>query len=175
MGDPRLERRWYVLHTKSRHENVVDEGLRKKSLEVFLPKIKVRSKRRDRRMMIEVPLFPGYVFIKTDLHPTSHLEVVKTVGAVKLIGSKLGPVPVPDDTIDSLKIMVSSDQPILTGTRLKKGDRVLVIDGPFTGVTGTFIRYRGKGRVVVNIEALGQHAGVDVDEQDIEVLPKIIS
>jgi transcription antitermination factor NusG len=126
-------------------------------------------------MMIEVPLFPGYVFIKTDLHPTSHLEVVKTVGAVKLIGSKLGPVPVPDDTIDSLKIMVSSDQPILTGTRLRKGDRVLVIDGPFTGVTGTFIRYRGKGRVVVNIEALGQHAGVDVDEHDIEVLPKIIS
>jgi transcription antitermination factor NusG len=50
-----------------------------------------------------------------------------------------------------------------------------VIDGPFTGVTGTFIRYRGKGRVVVNIEALGQHAGVDVDEHDIEVLPKIIS
>jgi transcription elongation factor/antiterminator RfaH len=175
MGDPRLERRWYVLHTKSRHEKVVDEGLRKKSLEAFLPKIKVRSKRRDRRMMIEVPLFPGYVFIKTDLHPTSHLEVVKTVGAVKLIGSKLGPVPVPDDTIDSLKIMVSSDQPILTGTRLRKGDRVLVIDGPFTGVTGTFIRYRGKGRVVVNIEALGQHAGVDVDEHDIEVLPKIIS
>jgi transcription elongation factor/antiterminator RfaH len=175
MGDPRLERRWYVLHTKSRHENVVDEGLRKKSLEVFLPKIKVRSKRRDRRMMIEVPLFPGYVFIKTDLHPTAHLEVVKTVGAVKLIGSKLGPVPVPDDTIDSLRIMVSSDQPILTGTRLRKGDRVLVIDGPFTGVTGTFVRYRGKGRVVVNIEALGQHAGVDVDEHDIEVLPKIIS
>lgn len=175
MGDPRLERRWYVLHTKSRHENVVDEGLKKKSLEVFLPKIKVRSKRRDRRAMIQVPLFPGYVFIKTDLHPHSHLEVVKTVGAVKLIGSKSGPVPVPDGTIESLKIMVASDQPILTGTRLKKGDRVLVIDGPFTGVSGTFIRYRGKGRVVVNIEALGQHAGVDVDEHDIEILPKIIS
>ena len=175
MGDPRLDRRWYVLHTKSRHENVVDEGLRKKSLEAFLPKIKVRSKRRDRRVMIQVPLFPGYVFIKTDLHPHSHLEVVKTAGAVKLIGSKLGPVPVPDDTIESLKIMVASDQPILTGARLKKGDRVLVVDGPFTGVNGTFIRYRGKGRVVVNVEALGQHAGVDVDEQDIEVLQKIIS
>ena len=125
--------------------------------------------------MIQVPLFPGYVFIKTDLHPHSHLEIVKTAGAVKLIGSKLGPVPVPDDTIESLKIMVAGDQPILTGARLKRGDRVLVIDGPFTGVNGTFIRYRGKGRVVVNIEALGQHAGVDVDEHDIEVLPKIIS
>ena len=175
MGDPRLERRWYVLHTKSRHESVVDEGLKKKKLEVFLPKIKVRSKRRDRRTMIQVPLFPGYVFIKSDLHPHSHLEIVKTAGAVRLIGSKLGPVPVPDETIDSLKIMVASEQPISTGARLKRGDRVLVVAGAFTGVTGTFMRYRGKGRVIVNIEALGQHAGVDVDEQDIEILPKIIS
>ena len=175
MEDPRLERRWYVLHTKSRHENVVDEGLKKKALDVFLPKIKVRSKRRDRRTMIQVPLFPGYVFIKTDLHPNSHLEIVKTAGAVRLIGSRRGPVPVPDETIDSLRIMVASDLPISTGARLRKGDRVLVVAGPFTGVNGTFMRYRGKGRVIVNIEALGQHAGVDVDEQDIEVLPKIIS
>ena len=175
MDDPRLERRWYVLHTKSRHENVVDEGLKKKTLEVFLPKIKVRSKRRDRRAMIQVPLFPGYVFVKTDLHPHSHLEIVKTAGAVRLIGSKLGPVPVPDETIDSLRIMIASDGPISTGTRLKPGDRVMVVDGPFTGVSGTLIRYRGKGRVIVNIEALGQYAGVDVDEHDVEVLPKIIS
>ena len=45
----KLERFWYVLHTKSRFENVVNEGLIKKSFEVFLPKIKVRSRRRDRR------------------------------------------------------------------------------------------------------------------------------
>jgi hypothetical protein len=42
-------------------------------------------------------------------------------------------------------------------------------------VTGTFVRYRGKQRVVVNIEALGQHAGVDVDENDIERLPQILT
>ena len=35
-------------------------------------------------------------------------------------------------------------------------------------------RYRGKGRVVVVIEALGQYAGVDVDEEDIEILPEIL-
>ncbi|MDH3955651.1 MAG: transcriptional antiterminator, partial [Desulfobacteraceae bacterium] len=46
---------WYVLHTKSRFENVVNEGLAKKSIEVFLPKIQVRSRRRDRKVMIRVP------------------------------------------------------------------------------------------------------------------------
>ncbi len=59
----KLQHLWYVLHTKSRFENVVNDGLMNKSVEVFLPKIQVRSKRRDRKAMISVPLFPGYIFV----------------------------------------------------------------------------------------------------------------
>jgi transcription antitermination factor NusG len=158
MSDKKLERLWYVLHTKSRFESVVNDGLQRKQIEVFLPKITVKSKRRDRKAMIRIPLFP-----------------VKTAGAVRLIGSKKGPVPVPDETIDSLRIMVSTDLPVSTGNRLQKGDRVMVVSGPFVGVTGTFVRYRGQGRVIVNIEALGQYAGVEVSEDDLEILPKILS
>ena len=117
MPDKKLERLWYVLHTKSRHEKVVDEGLKKKSIEVYLPKVTMRSKRRDRKMMIRVPLFPGYLFVKTDLQPSTHLEIVKTVGAVRLIGNKQGPVSVPDDTVESLKIMVAGDHPVLDSIR----------------------------------------------------------
>jgi transcriptional antiterminator NusG len=165
---------WYVLHTKSRFESVVNEGLIKKSIEVFLPKVQVKSKRRDRKAMIRVPLFPGYLFVKSDLNPNEHLEIVKTVGAVRLIGNKDGPIPVPSDTIKSLEIMVGENNPVITGARFKKGERVMVVYGPFTGVIGTFVRYRGKGRVIVNIEALGQFAGVDVSEEDIEKLPEIL-
>ena len=175
MEDKRLAALWYVLHTKSRFENVVNDGLGKKSIEVFLPKVTVRSKRKDRKVMIRVPLFPGYLFVKTDLAPESHLEIVKTAGAVRLIGSKQGPVPVPDETIDSLKIMVNGDHPVTTGHSLQKGDKVLVLYGPFAGVTGTFTRYGGKGRVIVNIDALGQYAGVEVNEDDIEIVPKILT
>jgi len=170
-----LEYSWYVLHTKSRFENVVNEGLVKKSMEVFLPKVQVRSRRRDRKVMIRVPLFPGYLFVKTNLDPVEHLEIVKTAGVVRFIGNKEGPVSVPSDTIDSLKIMVKVDNTITTGSRFRKGDRVIVVQGPFAGVIGTFARYRGKGRVIVNIEALGQYAGVDVSEEDIEILPGILS
>jgi transcription termination/antitermination protein NusG len=175
MNDRRLEPLWYVLHTKSRHEKVVTDGLLKKSIEVYLPLVTVRSRRKDRRVMIRVPLFPGYIFVKTDLHPNSHLEVVKTVGAVRLIGNNQGPVPVPDETVNSLQIMVESNQAVTTGNLLKSGDRVMVVYGPFAGVVGTFVRYGGKGRVIVNIEALGQYAGVEVNEEDIEIIPKILS
>ena len=166
---------WYVLHTKSRFENVVYDGLFKKAVDVFLPKVLVRSKRRDRKLMIRVPLFPGYIFVKTDLNPYRHLEILKTTGAVRLIGTQNSPIPVPEQTIDSLKIMVAGDNEVITGRLLQKGDSVMVISGPFAGVAGTFVRYRGKGRVIVNIEALGQHAGVDVDEDDIELIPRIRS
>ena len=175
MSDSELEQLWYVLHTKSRFENVVNDGLLRKQIEVFLPKMTVRSKRRDRKAMIRVPLFPGYVFVKTDLHPHHHLEIVKTAGAVRLIGSHQGPVPVPEETVESLKIMVSTDLPVNTGDRLQKGDPVMVVSGPFAGVTGTFVRYGGQGRVIVNIEALGQYAGVEVSKEDLEILPKILS
>jgi transcription elongation factor/antiterminator RfaH len=166
---------WYVLHTKSRFENVVNDGLVKKSVEVFLPRITVASKRKDRKKMIRVPLFPGYVFVRTDLNPNHHLEIVKTIGAVKLVGNKQGPIAVPDDTVESLRIMVASEHPITTGTKFRKGDRVMVISGPFSGVIGIFDRYRGKDRIVVYIEALGQYAAVEVSAEDVERVPDIIT
>ncbi len=164
---------WYVLHTRSRFEQVVFDGLEGKSLETFLPKITVMSKRRDRRKKIRIPLFPGYVFVKSDLNAYERLEIVKTVGVVRIVGNKDGPISVPDESIDSLRIMVAGDNPVATGTRLRKGDRVMVVEGPFIGVTGTFVRYQGSGRVVVSIEALGQFAAVDVPEEYVEKLPVI--
>jgi transcription elongation factor/antiterminator RfaH len=175
MAGDKLTRAWYALHTKSRFENVVNEGLAKKTLDVFLPKITVKSRRRDRHKMIRVPLFPGYVFVRTDLNPYEHIEILKTTGAVRLIGSARGPVPIADATMDSLKIMVSTEGEVITGTRFKKGDRVMVVSGPFAGVTGVFSSYRGDDRVIVNIEALGQFAAVNVDATDVEKLPEILS
>jgi transcription elongation factor/antiterminator RfaH len=166
---------WYVLHTKSRFESVVDEMLRKKTIEVFLPRVTVQSRRKDRKKMIRVPLFPGYLFVRSDLSPGHHIEIVRTVGAVKLVGDKSGPLSVPDDTIASLRIMVLSDHPIATGTFFQKGERVIVVNGPFSGVTGIFERYRNQDRVIVHIEALGQFAAVEVDAQDVEKLPAIIT
>ena len=166
---------WYVLHTKSRFENVVRDGLEKKAFEAFLPKIKVRSKRRDRKLMIQVPLFPGYLFVRTDLNPPRHLDILKTAGVVRFIGNKGGPLPVMDETVESLKIMVAGGEEIITGTRFKKGDRIIVVNGPFTGIAGQFVQYRGQGRVVVNIDVLGQFAAVNVDECDVEPVSQFLS
>ena len=165
---------WYVLYTRSRFEQVVSDGLTKKAIDTFLPMISTLSKRRDRRLVIRVPLFPGYVFVKSNLSPHERLEILKTIGVVQIIGNRDGPIPVSDEVVTSLRIMVSKDAPVQVGKmHLKKGDRAMVVTGPFTGVIGTFVRYRGVGRVVVSVEALGQTAAVEVAEEDVERLPDI--
>ena len=152
---------------------MVFEGLQKRAFETFLPKIRVKSKRRDRKVMINVPLFPGYLFVKTNLNPVEHLEILKTIGAVRLLGNREGPVLVPDESIESLRIMTNLDTTVVTGNIIRKGEKVIVVEGPFAGLTGIFLRYKGKGRVVVNIDTLGQSAGVEISEEDIEKLSEI--
>jgi len=167
--DP-LSPAWYVLHTRSRHEETVCTGLTRKSVTVFLPRVATPSRRRDRRVVLNVPLFPGYLFVHTTLAPEKHLNILKTVGAVRLIGNRKGPLPVPTEAIESLKIMVAAEQKVETGTTLRQGDRVIVVQGPFTGVSGIFVRYKGRSRIMVNIEALGQFAAVEVAADDVILL-----
>lgn len=164
--------KWYVLHTKSRFEKVVNEGLLKKSIEAFLPTMHVKSKRRDRKLMLDLPIFPGYTFVKSTLNAEENLSILKTAGVVKIIGNMSGPVPVESGIVESLQIMVASKGAIKTENKFKKGEKVVVLYGPFAGLTGIFQKYRGKGRVYVNITLLGQSASVEIEEEDIEHIVK---
>lgn len=167
-----LTPKWYVLHTKSKFEKVVNDGLQKKSFEAFLPTMHVRSKRKDRKIMLNLPIFPGYTFVKSTLSADENLSILKTAGVVRIIGNMSGPVAVDADVIKSLQIMTSVNENIYTETRFKKGEQVIVQYGPFAGLTGVFSRYKGKGRVYVNISLLGQSAAVEIEEDDIVHLGK---
>ena len=55
--------KWYAVQTRSRHEKKVDSFLSDKGVETFLPLINTLSRRRDRKKYIDIPLFPGYIFV----------------------------------------------------------------------------------------------------------------
>jgi len=142
---------WFVLLTRSNFEQTVHTSIVKKKIETFLPKTKRKSRRKDRTLMVEIPLFPGYVFVKTTVTPSDQLTILKTIGAVRILGNQSGPVPVPQSQIESLKILTSANMDLITGTniRLKKGDTVMIIEGPLAGMKGEFSRHKGKNRVVI--------------------------
>ena len=164
--------KWYVLHTKSRFEKVVNEGLLKKSFDAFLPTTHVKSKRRDRKVMLGLPIFPGYTFVKTVLNAETNLSILKTAGVVRIIGNMKGPVHVPSNVVESLQIMVKNSTTLKAESRFKKGAEIIVLYGPFAGITGIFSKYKGAGRVYVNIPLLGQTTSVEIEEEDIEHVVK---
>ena len=69
--------RWYVIHTYGRHEMKVESTLQKKNIKTFLPRLTVSSRRRDRKLLINVPLFPGYLFVHTDLNDWAHYNIIR--------------------------------------------------------------------------------------------------
>ncbi|MCK5348836.1 MAG: UpxY family transcription antiterminator [Desulfobacula sp.] len=171
------ELKWFALLTRSNFEQTVHTNIVKKKIEAFLPTTKRKSRRKDRNLMIKIPLFPGYIFVKSTVDPSDQLNILKTIGAVRLLGNQSGPVPVPQSQVESLKILTNANMDLITGIniRIKKGEPVMILEGPMAGIKGEFSRYKGKGRVVIKIEVLGQYAGVEVKEDNVEKVPDFLA
>jgi len=161
--------KWYAIHSRSRHEDVVLKGLKKKLIEAFLPKMQVMSRRKDRRKMIMVPILPGYVFVHSDLNLYQYWNILKTYGVVRILGIQGKPVPVKDEEIASLKTLDGTDRTVRNQAYMKKGDRVMIMEGPLQGLTGFYLKHKGKvDKVVVSIELLQRSLAVEVEDLIVE-------
>lgn len=159
---------WYAVWTRSRHEDVVKSQLEKKFLRVFLPKVCKWSKRRDRRKRIEKPLFPGYLFVRTLLHPQTQLDIVNCHGVVDVLGYSEGvATPVPDEEIDSIRILISSEAKVELHPHLQVGEMVRVMSGPFDGVVGRIVEFRGRRRLVVSVDILQKSVSVVLERSGV--------
>lgn len=164
--------KWYALHTRSNYEQKVYDGLCGKSIETLLPRCQVMSRRKDRRKKILIPLLPGYVFARTDLNPVEHLDILKTVGVVRMVGFEGKPVPASEEEIASLMILDGTDRTVENRTLMKRGDRVMIMEGPLNGLIGFYVRHKGKSdKVVVSIELLNRSLAVEIEGWALEKVP----
>jgi transcription antitermination factor NusG len=164
--------KWYAVHTRSRFEQKVFDAICNKSIEAFLPKVQVMSRRKDRRKKIFVPLLPGYVFVKSNLHVASYWDIIKTVGVVRMVGFKGKPVPARQEEISSLMILNGTDRTVQNRTYMKRGDRIMIMEGPFKGLVGFYLRHKGKSeKVVVSIELLQRSLAVEIEDWALEKVP----
>jgi len=168
---------WFALLTRSNFEQTVYDSITGKKIDAFLPRTRKKSKRKDRKLMIEVPLFPGYLFVRSTIEPSAQLNILKTLGAVRLLGNTQGPLPIPDSQIKSLQLMTAANVDLITGSLmlLQKGDPVMILEGPMAGVKGEFTRHKGRGRVIIKIDLLGQFVGVEMDGENVEKIPDFLS
>jgi transcription termination/antitermination protein NusG len=161
--------RWWALHTRSRFEQKVHTGLCGKSLEAFLPRIEVMSRRKDRRKKILIPLIPGYVFVRSALAPEEYHRIIQTVGVVRMVAFKGKPVPADEGQISSLMILDGTDRTVQNRSYMQKGDRVMIMEGPLKGLEGFYIRHKDKkDLVVVSLELLQRSLEVEIEGWSLE-------
>jgi transcription antitermination factor NusG len=153
--------RWYAVYTNPRAEKLVWGRLEELNLEAFLPLQKTYRQWSDRKKMVEKPLISSYVFVK--VIPKQFPLVFKTPGVVKFVSFEGQPVPIPQNQIDNLKLLINSNAEIeVTLEHLEKGDNVRVMRGSLTGLTGELILHGGKKKVVIRIDKLEQNIIVTI-------------
>jgi len=128
---------YYALYVKSRHEFVTQSELVRKGTNTFLPSVKILRQWKDRNKFVDFPLFPGYLFVYINAKPEEYLNVLRTKGAVRLISTEIdGPTPVPTEEINSLKLIIASEQNFDIYPHLKEGTIVRIKRGPLKGAVG---------------------------------------
>jgi len=163
-----VERNWYAIWTKSRHEFVVDKYLRSLGFETFLPSIRRLSLRTDRKKYINIPLFPGYLFIYKLLDANAYKNIVRTPGVVEILGWSYGEaIPIPEEQVESIRKIVSLDVPMDVQSVYAVGKKVKVVSGPFKGIIGEISEIRGKRRLIVSIELLNRAVFAEFHRGDV--------
>jgi transcription termination/antitermination protein NusG len=160
---------WFALYVQVNHEREVANRLEQKEIGSFLPLMECWSKRKDRRKKVSVPVFPGYVFFRTILDNYTHVHILKTPGALTILGNSEGPVPIPRFQIENLQTVLTSKSPLALNPYLKEGNWVRVVRGPLAGCTGILLRqHPRKGRLVVNVDMICRSVSVELDVEDVE-------
>ena len=85
---------WYAAYTNPRHEKYVARQLDERSIDSFLPLYRSLRRWKDRRKQIELPLFPGYVFVHFDLQ--QRLRILGLPGVVRLVSFNGQPATLPE-------------------------------------------------------------------------------
>ena len=161
--------RWFALYTASRHEKRVAQHLSQREIEFYLPLYKSERKWSDgSRVTLDLPLFPGYLFIH--IQRSERSRVLGVPGALAVVGGTGGePAWLPDATIDALRSGLEA-RPARPHPLLTVGQRVRIRSGALAGFEGIVVRNKNSFRVVLTVEYIMQSYAVEVALEDLEPL-----
>jgi len=152
---------WYVLRVKAGREQSTAFLLKQKGLTGFLPLYTSSRRWSDRTKLLEVPLFPGYVFCRFDVQ--NRLPILRTPGVLQIIGMGGVPEPVDETEIAGVQCVVRSGLLMQPWPFLKIGERVSFQDGPLRNVEGVLTEIKGQSNLIVSITLLQRSVAVRVE------------
>ncbi len=159
---------WFAVHTASRHEKQTSLHLASRGIEHLLPLYEEVHRWVDRQMRVQLPLFPGYLFVHINL--LQKMDVLRVPGVARLVGFQGGPMPVSDLEIEAIRRGVTSGISLSPHPYLKTGCRVRVRSGPMTGLQGILIRCRNTDRLVISVDLIMKSVALEIDAADVETI-----
>ena len=165
---PNLE--WYAAYVKHQHERKAADLLGRKGVEVFLPQQKAVHRWKDRNKTIAVPLFPGYVFLRTALE--NKVQILSTPGVFFLVESRGRACPIATPEIEAIRRVINAGVPAQAHPFVTTGDWVTICSGPLAGITGILTNIKNRFRVILSVQLLQKALSVEVEINNVELLKR---
>ena len=163
-------KKWFAIYVKSRSEKKVHKLLEDIDVESFLPLITRVKQWSDRKKKVEEPLFRSYLFVHIDL--TDYYKVLQVPGVVKFINFENRPVPVPENQIVAIRQYVNDSDlhDDINYDDFKEGELVRIKSGQMKDLVGRFVKIKGKHRIIIDIESVGQSLPINISRSSVEAV-----
>lgn len=169
--DASLAAPWSILHVRSRQEKVVADALAAGGVAHFLPLSTQTKYYNHRKRVSELPLFPGYLFVRAAPEPLWGAMPTGKVVRLISVADQNGLVA------DLLQVhrAISEGSGLTRVARVPVGSPVRVSSGPLRDIIGVVERVGGRGRLVIGVRALGQGVSVEIESDLLEPAGETLS
>ena len=159
---------WHALTVRSRHEKVVADGLCGRGLEEFLPLYRSRRAWSDRSKVLDMPLFPGYVFCR--FSQAQRMMALSAPGVTSIVGFGGQDAVVEEHELDSVRRMLTAGLAVEPWPHVQTGHIVEIRSGPLSGLRGQVVREKGQWRLVVNVDLLQRSVSAELERDMVQVI-----
>ena len=151
-----MSKEWFILQFKPNAHHQAAKNLNRQGFETFLPLHDTTSRKLSRFVNTSRPLFPGYMFIKFDRAKSEWHKINNSYGVSRLITFNSILKPIPTGFIDNLIMRYDLSGKLRPIQKLKKGNQVKVLKGPFANFIATVEKYEADQRIWILMDLMGR-------------------
>ena len=162
-----MSKEWFVLKFKSNSHHIAAKNLNRQGFETFLPLHDTTSRRTSRFINTRKPLFPGYMFIRFNKAESEWHKINNTYGVSSLITFNSILKSIPTIFIDHLMKRYDLSGKLIPIQKLKKGDQVTVLKGPFANIIATVEKYEADQRIWILMDLMGRKTKIQTPSDNL--------
>jgi transcription antitermination factor NusG len=160
--------RGFAAYTCANHEKRVADQFAGRGVEHFLPLYESVRRWKDRKIRLQLPLFPGYLFVHVE--GQERLRVLQVSGVVRLVGFNGSPAPMPQEDIERIRQFLDQGCRAEPHRYLQTGRRVRVVRGPLSAMEGIIVRRKNRSRLVLSFDLIQRSMAIEMDEEDLAAM-----